>query len=128
MKLVLPTRKPFSFTQSLVFAGRFAPLESAAIVGEDQLTVAFAHGGRGWPVVLRDADGDLEVTLPDGAPVSLARRAADLVGADDDLGPFYAAAEHDAAMKPVVQQLHGLHQVRFLGLEEIAVYCVLMQR
>jgi DNA-3-methyladenine glycosylase II len=128
MKLTLPTSKPFSFAQTLVFAGRFAPLEATAIVTSDALTIALADGGRGWPIELRDARGDLEITLPDGAPRRLARRAADVVGASDDLAPFYAAAEHDAAMRPVVRELHGLHQVRFLGLEEIAVYAVMMQR
>jgi DNA-3-methyladenine glycosylase II len=128
MKLTLPTCKPFSFAQTLAFARRFAPLESAAIVGSDDLTIALAHGGRGWPVELRDARGELEVTLPDAAPRELARRAADVVSAGDDVAPFYAAAERDPAMNAVVRELHGLHQVRFLGLEEIAVYAVMMQR
>jgi DNA-3-methyladenine glycosylase II len=51
-----------------------------------------------------------------------------VIGADDDLGPFYAAAEGDRDLAPVIASLHGLHQVRFLGIEDIAVYCVMMQR
>lgn len=128
MQLVIPTTDPFSFTQTLAFACRFAPLETAAIVEPDRLVAAFAHGGRGWACELRERDGSLVVTLADDAPRSLAERAAALVGARDDLGPFYALAEQDPAMRDVIRNLHGLHQVRFLGLEEIAVYCVLMQR
>jgi DNA-3-methyladenine glycosylase II len=128
MQLVIPTRKPFSFAQTLTFARRFAPLETNAILDADSLTAALAAHGRAWPFELRDRDGDLVATLPDGAPPELARRIADFVGADDDLAPFYAAAAGDAPMRPLIAELHGLHQVRFLGLEEISVYCTMMQR
>jgi len=39
-----------------------------------------------------------------------------------------ATAAVDPPFRALVAQLHGLHQVRFLTLEEIAVYCVMMQR
>jgi len=128
MQLVIPTTAPFSFAQTLAFSCRFAPLETAAIVEADRLVAAFAHGGRGWSCELREHAHQLTVTLADDAPRALADRAAALVGARDDLRPFYALAEQDPAMREVIRNLHGLHQVRFLGLEEIAVYCVMMQR
>lgn len=128
MEIHVPTTKPFSFQQSLTFACRFAPLETAAIIDADRMVAAFAAGGRGWPCELRERHDQLVVTLPKGAPKYLATRMSDLVGARDDLRPFYALAAADPAMAPVVAALHGLHQVRFLGLEEIAVYCVMMQR
>jgi DNA-3-methyladenine glycosylase II len=128
MEIHIPTTKPFSFRQSLTFACRFAPLETAAIIEADRMVAAFAANGRGWACELRERDNDLVVTLPKGAPKHLATRMSDLVGARDDLRPFYALAATDPAMAPVVANLHGLHQVRFLGLEEIAVYCVMMQR
>jgi DNA-3-methyladenine glycosylase II len=131
MEIHIPTTKPFSFRQSLTFACRFAPLQTAAIIDADRMVAAFAADGRGWACELRErptvAD-ELVVTLPPGAPEHLATRMSDLVGARDDLRPFYALAAADPAMAPVVTALHGLHQVRFLGLEEIAVYCVMMQR
>jgi len=128
MEIHIPTTKPFSFRQSLTFACRFAPLETAAIIEADRMVAAFAAGGRGWACELREHDDGLVVTLPKGAPKQLATRMSDLVGARDDLRAFYMLAATDPAMAPVVANLHGLHQVRFLGLEEIAVYCVMMQR
>ena len=58
----------------------------------------------------------------------LVARARHLVGAADDLTAFYAAARGEQAFAPILGLLHGLHHVRFLTLEEIAVYCVFMQR
>src|SRR3569833_1925583 len=128
MKLDFPTQQPFSLDQTLAFACRFAPLETAAIVEPDRLVAAFAHRGVAWACELRAPQGKLTLTVADGAPAHVVERAANLVGANDDLRAFYAIAAGDPAMAPIVRELHGLHQVRFLGLEEIAVYCVLMQR
>ena len=128
MKLAIPTVPPFSFDQTLAFSCRFAPLETAAIVEPDRLVAAFAHRGVAWACELRAPKGQLTLTVADGAPDHVIGRATDLVGARDDLRPFYALAAADPVMAPVVGELHGLHQVRFLGLEEIAVYCVMMQR
>lgn len=128
MHIAIATTKPFSFHQTLAFACRFAPLETATIVEPGRLVAAFAHEGRGYTTELRAANDNLSVTLAADAPIQLARRAAELVGASDDLAPFYARAEGDPTMARVVRTLRGLHQVRFLGLEEIAVYCVMMQR
>jgi DNA-3-methyladenine glycosylase II len=128
MKLVIPTVPPFSFDQTLAFSCRFAPLETAAIVEPDRLVAAFAHRGVAWACELRAPNNQLTLTVADGAPEHVIGRATDLVGARDDLRPFYALAAADPVMAPVVGELHGLHQVRFLGLEEIAVYCVMMQR
>jgi DNA-3-methyladenine glycosylase II len=128
MKLVIPTVPPFSFDQTLAFSCRFAPLETAAIVEPDRLVAAFAHRGVAWACELRAPKGQLTLTIADGAPEHVIGRVTDLVGARDDLRPFYALAAADPVMAPVIGELHGLHQVRFLGLEEIAVYCVMMQR
>lgn len=128
MELPIPTRAPFAFEHTLRFIARFAPCRSATIVTPRSVTAAVAVGGRGWPFTLRERRGRLVAEVPDGAPAVLARRAAELVGADDDLAAFYAAARGDHPFDHLVRTLHGLHHVRFLGLEEIAVYCVLMQR
>jgi len=128
MQLVIPTRKPFSFAQTLTFARRFAPLATSAIIDDTSLTAALGAGGRAWPFEVRERGGEVVASVADGAPEGLARRISDFLGAGDDLTRFYAAAAGDAAMRPVVAELHGLHQVRFLGLEEISVYCTMMQR
>jgi DNA-3-methyladenine glycosylase II len=122
MKLL--ATQPFSFDQTLEFIRRFPGCQTQTVVGADHVTAAFAASGRGWAVTVRDG----EIELPAGAPRSLARRVADWLGADDDLAAFYEAAAGDRAMQPIVRALHGLHHVRFLGLEDIAVHAVMMQR
>jgi DNA-3-methyladenine glycosylase II len=83
----------------------------------------------GWWFTLRGgATGTLEVELPEAAPTSVLTLARDFVGSRQDVRPFYAAAAGDAPMASLVRALWGLHHVRFLTLEEIAVYCVMMQR
>src|SRR5580698_6893461 len=101
MEIAIPTKQPFSFRQSLAFDCRFAPLETATIVDAERIVAAFAADGRGWACELRDG---LRVRLADDAPITLARRMADLVGAQDDLAPFYARAAEDPAMVPVIEQ------------------------
>src|SRR5262245_16019473 len=127
MKLTIITRKPFSFDQTLAFIKRFPPCRDEVIVTDHSVTAAVVVRGRAWPFTLTGG-ANLNVEMPDDAPAGVAHRAAQFVGADDDLGALYAAAEQDPPFRRLVRELHGLHQVRFLGLEEIAVYCVMMQR
>ena len=95
MKLVIPTQPPFSFDQTLAFACRFAPLETAAIVEPDRLVAAFAHRGVAWACELRAPQGKLTLTVAEGAPAHVVDRATDLIGARDDLRAFYAIAAGD---------------------------------
>jgi DNA-3-methyladenine glycosylase II len=134
MKLTIITRQPFSFDQTLTFIKRFPPCQAEMIVvgvsesaDRGSVTAAVSIGGRAWPFTL-SGSRNLTLETPDGAPPSIARRAADFIGANDDLGALYRAAETDPPFRKIVKSLYGLHQVRFLGLEEIAVYCVMMQR
>ncbi len=92
------------------------------IVTDDSLTAAVAIDGRAVPFTLR---GELVVDTEDERA---ARMAASFVGASDDVAGFYARAKGDAQLSGVIEQLYGLHHVRFLSLGEIAVYSVLMQR
>jgi DNA-3-methyladenine glycosylase II len=46
----------------------------------------------------------------------------------DDLRPFYAVAETDPAFAPLVQELYGYHQVKFLMPFENACWAILSQR
>jgi DNA-3-methyladenine glycosylase II len=126
---IVPTRKPFSFPLALAFMRRFPAFASEAIVEQDRVTAAIAIGTRAHAFALQEKHGELELEIAADAPDELAKRVADVVSADDDLAPFYAAAEGDAPFLKKVRKLHGLHHVRFLGgLPEIAVYCVMMQR
>ncbi len=130
----IAVRAPFVLDQTLAFLRRFTPCQADYVIDDDGFTAALAIDGRA--VAFRVTRGDattLRVEHPDdvgadGAAV-IARRAAQLVSADDDLTGFYDAAATDAPrFRAIVDALHGLHHVRFLTLEDIAVYAVVMQR
>lgn len=122
MQLTIETSKPFSFDQTLRFMARFPPCQANYIVGKDSLTGAVAIAGKAVAFTL---DHKLTLTTTDArvAPI-----VAAMIGANDNVEAFYAAAQGDEAMTRRIAQLHGLHHVRFLTLAEIAVYSVLMQR
>ena len=121
----LPTRRPFRLAQSIAFLRRFAPCAQDYALTDDSITAAICVGDEPVAFTLRERAGELHV---DSRSALVARRAADFVGAGDDVAAFYAAAAGDAAMAPLIELLHGLHHVRFLTLGEIAVYSVMMQR
>lgn len=128
MNITIATKKPFSFDQTLEFIRRFPGCQTQALVGEHEVTGAFAANGWGWAITLRAAKGEVIAELPAGTPKQLAQRAAEWIGAADDIEPLYERAAGDKAFKPIIAKLHGLHHVRFLGLEDIAVHSVMMQR
>ena len=121
----LQIQTPFSFDQTLAFIRRFPPCRGDYVVTDDSVTCAVTVGDR--PTWFTIRANHVEVERAVDAPALLAR-ASNFVGARDDLAPFYAVAEGDRPMRAVVAALHGLHHVRFLTLEEIAVYAVMMQR
>ena len=124
MELVIPTSKPFSFAQTLAFIRRFPPCQGEYLIADDAVTAAISIGGKATSFTLR---GGAEVTI-DTPSQAIARRAADWIGANDDLSALYTAARSDPPFRALVSAMHGLHHVRFLTLPEIAVYCVMMQR
>jgi DNA-3-methyladenine glycosylase II len=125
MKLPLPVTQPFSFAQTLAFVRRFPPCQGQYVVTSDSLTAAVTVGGRATAFTIRD--GSVEFDRAADGPALLAR-AAHLVGANDDLTTFYERAVSDRPFQPLLMMLHGLHHVRFLTLEEVAIYSVLTQR
>jgi DNA-3-methyladenine glycosylase II len=131
MRIVIPTRKPFDFAQALTFVQRFPACQCDTFIDGGALSAAVAIDGKAYAFTLRSDAGELvlDTAAPARVRAELARRAAAFLGADDDLAPFYAAARTDRPFARIVKALHGLHHVRFLGgLDEIAVYAVLMQR
>lgn len=129
MKLAIPTRQPFSFAQTLTFVDRFAPCRDECVLEPGALTAAVMIDGTPTAFTLRAHGNHVELETPGTRDRDLlVRRARDFIGADDDVATFYAAAEGDPAMTGLIEQLHGLHHVRFLTLAEIAAYCVMMQR
>jgi DNA-3-methyladenine glycosylase II len=129
---------PFDFEQSLDFLGMFLPTQGEQTLAPRTLTKAVMIDGQ--PVVFRvagtgSADAPrLEYTLFAEAPITPAMQAAaaDRIGfylsLDDDLRPFYALGEADPAFAPIIRQLYGYHQVKFLTPFENAAWAILSQR
>jgi DNA-3-methyladenine glycosylase II len=130
MRLSLAVKQPYSFAQTVAFLRRFPPCQGDYLITDDAITAAVSVRGIARAFTLR-AGNQLTIDVPrhvDGdTQRALIARASDFIGANDDLTALYAAAEHDPPFQRIVNQLHGLHHVRFLTLEEIAVYCVFMQ-
>jgi len=128
--LTLTTTRPFSFSRSLEFMGRFPACRDACVFEPDQVTTAVAVGDRAYAYTLRERAGQvvLESSAPREIQAKLQHHAEHLLGARDDLGPFYAAANGDTAITTLIDQLHGLHHVRFATLADAVVYSILMQR
>jgi DNA-3-methyladenine glycosylase II len=129
---------PFDFAQSLTFLGGFGPALGTQTVTEQALTKAVAVAGQ--PVVARvTAGGTVEAprltyTLFAAQPITAAIQAAVVdrlrfyLSLDDDLTPFYAIGQADPVFAPIIQQLYGYHQVKFLTPFENAVWAILSQR
>jgi DNA-3-methyladenine glycosylase II len=131
MRLSMPVKQPFSFAQTVAFLRSFPPCQGDHVVTDRSITAAVSVGGIARAFTIHDGDPptvEMPRHLDTATQRALLARAAHFVGADDDLAPLYAAAEGDPPFRARVRELHGLHHVRFLTLEEIAVYCVLMQR
>ena len=131
MRLSMPVKQPFSFAQTVAFLRSFPPCQGDHVLTDRSITAAVSTGGIARAFTIHDGDPPT-VEMPrhiDAATQrALLARATHFIGAEDDLAPLYAAAEGDPPFRALVRELHGLHHVRFLTLEEIAVYCVLMQR
>src|SRR3954469_8778465 len=109
MQLSIATKPPFSFAQALAFVRRFPPCQGEYVVTEDSLTAAVSVHGIARGFTLRPGlcdDAPLRIDLPrhiDGPTQwALLARAADLVGAGDDVTALYAAAAGDPAFQMVV--------------------------
>lgn len=128
--LPLTTTRPFSFSRSLEFMGRFPACRDACVFGPDRVTTAVTVDHRAHAYTLREHSGSvvLETTAPRSVHPKLQHHAEHLLGARDDLAPFYAAARDDAPLAALIDELHGLHHVRFATLADAVVYSILMQR
>jgi DNA-3-methyladenine glycosylase II len=76
----------------------------------------------------------LEYTLFSEQPINEAMQSAtserisSFLSLTDDLRPFYALAREDTDFAPIVDQLYGYHQVKFLTPFETACWAILTQR
>ncbi|HMG22430.1 MAG TPA: hypothetical protein VK607_13955 [Kofleriaceae bacterium] len=131
MQLSLKVVQPFSFAQTIAFLRSFPPCQGDHLLTDRSITAAVSVRGIARAFTIHDGDPptvDLPRHVDAATQRALVARAEHLIGAGDDVTALYAAAAGDPPFRALVEQLHGLHHVRFLTLEEIAVYCVLMQR
>ena len=69
-----------------------------------------------------------EQAIDDATQNAAIDRITFFLSLDDDLRPFYTIGREDADFAPIVQELYGYHQVKFLTPFEIACWAVLTQR
>ncbi len=136
--LRLRATAPFDFGRSLRFLEYFPPAARDQTTADGVLTRAVRSGGR--TVVFRvRSTGTVEAprlaaTLHATGSLDRRTRAAvrariiDHLSLEDDLEPFYHLAHADPPLAERVEQLYGLHQVRFLTPFESACWAVLAQR
>jgi DNA-3-methyladenine glycosylase II len=139
----LPAVSPFDLRQSLRAMSGFAPCAGEQLVADGAVRKAFALPSPAGPTaeaivaeVGPRGDGRAGVSLAvfGGRPLTddelrwAERRVSEWLGLADDMTGFLAVAADDPALRPVLAEVAGLHQVRFSSLAEGACYFVLTQR
>lgn len=129
---------PFDFAQTLRFLGIFKPAMGEQQIEDLSLTKGTSFNGQ--VVVFRVASvGSIEqplltYTLFSDMPIlqdvclTAEARIRFFLSLDDDLRPLYAVGENDPAFEPVMRQLYGYHQVKFLTPFENACWAIISQR
>ncbi|WP_327088729.1 hypothetical protein OIE66_41555 [Nonomuraea sp. NBC_01738] len=130
----LPAAQPFDFAPALRFLGHFPPTEGEQRAGQGTLTKAFRVEGRTVLARLTELDGhaglrcEHDEKLPAEVRAALADRVSFYLSLDDDLTGFYDLGRADPAFAPVIEELHGYHQVKFPTPLESLFWAVLAQR
>lgn len=129
---------PFDFIKSLNFLARFLPMQDQQTITSNILTKAVAIKGQAIVFQLHSTgtvnQPHLAYTLYSKGPMTneiiaeAVDRARFFLSMDDDLRPFYEIAHNDAEFAPIVQDLYGYHQVKFLTPFENACWAILTQR
>jgi DNA-3-methyladenine glycosylase II len=131
----LAATPPFDIRRSLAFLETFKPIQGEQDLGDNWLRRAIATpDGRAAVYELREHGGtdapslELTVWADDDVVDDVASRVSTFLSLDDDLGPFYAIAADDPKFAPIVEQLRGLHHVKFPSGFEAACWAVLVTR
>ncbi len=129
---------PYDFAKSLNFLGLFAPMQGEQTSTEQYLTKAvYVHGQLIAFRLTSHGTTDsprLAYTLFSEQPINeeIQNAAIDRItfflSLDDDLRPFYTIGNDDKDFAPIIQELYGYHQVKFLTPFENACWAVLTQR
>ncbi|MFD9130378.1 DNA-3-methyladenine glycosylase family protein [Kitasatospora sp. NPDC059571] len=134
----LPAKPPFDFDRSLAFLTSFPTMTGEHGVAGRTITRAVREGGRlvGARLAAADpADGPglrcelfADRPLEEKETAAVADRLSFSLGLDDDLAAFYALAAGDEPFRPVLERLHGYHQVKFPSPFEMLCWAILAQR
>ena len=134
---ITPT-PPFDFAKSLHFLGHFPPMQHEQTLSAHTLTKAIFVEGQIIVFQLTSTGTieapQLEYTLfseqPIGALTSNAAidRITFFLSQTDDLQPFYLVGRTDPDFAPIIEQLYGYHQVKFMTPFESACWAILSQR
>ncbi len=129
---------PFDFAKSVAFLGEFMP--AAGEQNLDRMQITKATRLDGVTVVFRvRSTGTIEGPrltvelfsqdpLPADLVAKLSQRVGFFLSIDDDLAPFYALGQADPAFAPVIEQMYGYHQVKFLTPYENAAWAIMSTR
>lgn len=129
---------PYDFAKSLHFLGFFSPTQGEQTLAEQALTkavyvdgqlIAFqltSTGTTDKPQVAYTLFSEQPIT--DETKNAAVDRITFFLSLDDDLHPFYTIGHEDADFAPIIQELYGYHQVKFLTPFENACWAVLAQR
>lgn len=135
LTLTLPVVRPFDFAPQLRFLSAFRPTAGQQRVENGTLTTALRAAGRTFAVRLADDREGLRCDLwhdeepPSDAEIdAVRRRITSWLSLDDDLTGFYEIGRRDPGFAPVIDRLHGYHQVKFPTPLENAVWAILSQR
>jgi DNA-3-methyladenine glycosylase II len=134
----LAAAPPFDFSKSLEFLGQFRPamgeqqtergklVKAISVAGETVVFEVVSTGMVNAPELAYTLSCDSP--LSDETHAAVADRIRFFLSLDDDLRAFYNLGADDPAFQPVIQELYGYHQVKFLTPFENAVWAILSQR
>ncbi len=134
----LKPQAPYDFQKALDFLGDFTPTRYEQIVKTGSLAKALSLNGQVVGFELKNAGTieapALDYTLFSAKPLSdkikklALEKAAFFLSLDDNLADFYAIGRKDPFFTPVIEQVYGYHQVKFITPFENAVWAVIHQR
>lgn len=134
----LTPQAPYDFQKALDFLGDFPPTRYEQIVKPGSLAKALSLNGQVVGFELKNAGTvetpALDYTLFSAKPLSdkvkkaALEKAAFYLSLDDDLAAFYAIGRKDPFFAPIIEQIYGYHQVKFITPFENAVWAVIHQR
>ncbi|HEX2909636.1 MAG TPA: DNA-3-methyladenine glycosylase 2 family protein [Chloroflexia bacterium] len=137
-KGLLKPKAPYSFDRTLEFLEMFAPTQNEQTLVKGVLTKAVRINGQTIAFQIESKGSlqapELAYTLFADKPVTPELQAAAEerirfhLSLDDDLNPFYEIASHDPYFEPVIKELYGYHQVKFVTPFENACWAIISQR